>query len=161
MQAAPANSIHQVVYTTKEYPKEGINDGATPFVTNGIVVVQLKINPIDGEAANAITSVALAYRVDFGDIAFVNMEKGSVDAEKGQLWAATIPGSVITQAGHILRWAAIITDAVGNRWRSPSFCAPDNTYELSNLRNRAVADRPPLPRPKPLPPLRRLLKTAS
>ena len=36
---------YKIVYTTKEYPKEGINDGSTPFITNGAIVAQLKINP--------------------------------------------------------------------------------------------------------------------
>ena len=56
-------------------------------------------------------------------------EKGSVSSEEGQLWVATIPGTAISQAGHILRWAAVATDAAGNKWRTPSFCDPDNAYE--------------------------------
>ena len=91
--------------------------------------VTLALNPMDDDPLNAIESVALAYRTDFGTIAFVPMSKGGSDASEGQLWTATIPGSAITQAGHILRWAAVATDAAGNKWRTPSFCDPDNAYE--------------------------------
>lgn len=91
--------------------------------------VTLALNPLDDEPENAITSVSLAYRTDFGSIAFVPMSKGGSDASEGQRWTATIPGAAITQAGHILRWAAVVTDAAGNKWRTPSFCDPDNAYE--------------------------------
>ena len=91
--------------------------------------VVLALNPIDDDAAHCIDSVNLAYRTDFGEIAFVPMTKGGTSAEEGQLWTATIPGTAITQAGHILRWAAVATDAAGNKWRTPSFCDPDNAYE--------------------------------
>ena len=91
--------------------------------------VTLALNPMDGDPTNEIQSVSLAYRTDFGEIAFTNMEKGAVSSEEGQLWVATIPGTAISQAGHILRWAAVATDAAGNKWRTPSFCDPDNAYE--------------------------------
>ena len=91
--------------------------------------VTLALNPMDDDPTNVIQSVSLAYRTDFGEIAFTNMTKGAISAEEGQLWAATIPGTAITQAGHILRWAAVATDAAGNKWRTPSFCDPDNAYE--------------------------------
>ncbi|MCR5413538.1 MAG: CotH kinase family protein [Kiritimatiellae bacterium] len=91
--------------------------------------VTLAINPLDDDPTNAIISVKLAYRTDFGTIAFTNMTKGAVDEFEGQLWTSTIPGSAITQAGHLLRWAALVTDASGNTWRTPSFCDPDNAYE--------------------------------
>ncbi len=91
--------------------------------------VTLALNPIDDEPANAIESASLAYRTDFGAIAFVPMTKGGVSPEEGQLWTATIPGTAIVKAGHILRWAAVVTDAAGNKWRTPSFCDPDNAYE--------------------------------
>ena len=92
-------------------------------------LVTLALNPMDDDPTNEIQSVSLAYRTDFGEIAFANMEKGSVSSEEGQLWVATIPGTAISQAGHILRWAAVATDAAGNKWRTPSFCDPDNAYE--------------------------------
>ncbi len=91
--------------------------------------VTLALNPLDDNPANEIQKVSLAYRTDFGEIAFTNMTKGAVSAEEGQLWTATIPGAAVTQAGHILRWAAVATDASGNKWRTPSFCDPDNAYE--------------------------------
>ena len=91
--------------------------------------VTLALNPMDNNPANEIQKVSLAYRTDFGEIAFTNMTKGAVSAEEGQLWTATIPGAAVTQAGHILRWAAVATDAAGNKWRTPSFCDPDNAYE--------------------------------
>ncbi len=91
--------------------------------------VTLALNPLDDDPLNEIQKVSLAYRTDFDEIAFTNMTKGAVSAEEGQLWTATIPGSAITQAGHILRWAAVATDAAGNKWRTPSFCDPDNAYE--------------------------------
>ena len=91
--------------------------------------VTLALNPMDDNPANEIQKVSLAYRTDFGEIAFTNMTKGAVSAEEGQLWTATIPGAAVTQAGHILRWAAVVTDAAGNKWRTPSFCDPDNAYE--------------------------------
>ena len=91
--------------------------------------VTLALNPMDDDPTNAIQSVSLAYRTDFGEIAFTSMVKGDVSSEEGQLWVATIPGSEISQAGHILRWAAVATDAAGNKWRTPSFCDPDNAYE--------------------------------
>ncbi|MBE6382648.1 MAG: hypothetical protein E7049_06515 [Lentisphaerae bacterium] len=91
--------------------------------------VTLALNPMDDNPANEIQKVSLAYRTDFGEIAFTNMTKGAVSAEEGQLWTATIPGAAVSQAGHILRWAAVATDAAGNKWRTPSFCDPDNAYE--------------------------------
>ena len=91
--------------------------------------VTLALNPMDDNPANEIQKVSLAYRTDFGEIAFTNMTKGAVSAEEGQLWTATIPGAAIVKAGHILRWAAVVTDAAGNKWRTPSFCDPDNAYE--------------------------------
>ena len=91
--------------------------------------VALALNPMDDDPTNAIQSVSLAYRTDFSSIGFVTMEKGECVENEGQLWTATIPGSAITQAGHILRWAAVATDAAGNKWRTPSFCDPDNAYE--------------------------------
>ena len=91
--------------------------------------VTLALNPMDDDPTNVIQSVSLAYRTDFGEIAFTSMIKGALSKEEGQLWTATIPGSAITQAGHILRWAAVATDAAGNKWRTPSFCDPDNAYE--------------------------------
>ena len=91
--------------------------------------VTLALNPMDEDPTNEIRSVSLAYRTDFGEIAFTSMAKGDVSSEEGQLWLATIPGAAISQAGHILRWAAVATDAAGNKWRTPSFCDPDNAYE--------------------------------
>ena len=79
--------------------------------------VTLALNPMDDNPANEIQKVSLAYRTDFGEIAFTNMTKGAVSAEEGQLWTATIPGAAVTQAGHILRWAAVVTDAAGNKWQ--------------------------------------------
>ena len=39
-----APGARQVVYTSEEYP-DYINDGVTPFVSNGVVVVPFKVNP--------------------------------------------------------------------------------------------------------------------
>ncbi len=120
------------LYNYKPADKTVIVNDWKPWATASVGVdypVTLAINPLDDDPTNAIKSVKLAYRTDFGDIAFLSMTTGEVSEVEGQLWTATIPGSAITKAGHLLRWAALITDAAGNDWRSPSFCDPDNAYE--------------------------------
>ncbi len=101
--------------------------------TNGQdYAVSLAVNPLSDLAGDAITSVRLIYRADFGEIVTnaTPMALGSYDSKgAGQLYTATIPASALPAAGHLLRWSAVVEDGEGRVWRTPSFCDPDNAYE--------------------------------
>ena len=101
--------------------------------TNGQdYAVSLAVNPLSSLEGDAIASVRLIYRADFGEIVTnaTPMALGSYDAKgAGQLYTASIPSSALPAAGHLLRWAAVVEDAEGRVWRTPSFCDPDNAYE--------------------------------
>ncbi len=86
--------------------------------------VTYEIHPLGTEEATKIESVTLLYRADFGEIKEAPMK--SVDGVK---WSATIPAADIPAPGHLLRYAARITDGSRNTWRSPSFKNPDDGYE--------------------------------
>ena len=87
--------------------------------------VTYEIHPLSEEPDNAITAVTLLYRADFGEVQEAEMAYN----EATGLWEGTIPAAALPEAGHLLRYAARITDGDGNRWRSPSFCNPDDGYE--------------------------------
>ena len=101
--------------------------------TNGQdYAVSLAVNPLSDLAGDAITSVRLIYRADFGEVVTnaTPMALGSYDSKgAGQLYTATIPASALPAAGHLLRWSAVVEDGEGRVWRTPSFCDPDNAYE--------------------------------
>ena len=92
--------------------------------------VRLAINPFSAAEGDAVVSVKLLYRSDFGKISSVDMTKdGEPDAFAGQYWTAAIPAKDLPAAGHLVRWAAQVTDASGNGWRTPSFRNPEDGYE--------------------------------
>ena len=91
--------------------------------------VTLALNPLSDAASDAITEVLMLYRADFGAISSVPMTKGRVVAGEGQLWTAKIPASALPAAGHLIRWAARVTTAAGNLFRTPSFRNPDDGYQ--------------------------------
>jgi len=120
--AGPLYGIKHSLSDWKAFPQAVIGE-AYP--------VTLAINPLSSDPANAIETVTLRYRLNFGEVATVPMTKGAVDASEGQLWTAEIPGSAIPEGseGALLRWAATIVDGTGATWATPSFCSPDDGYE--------------------------------
>ena len=95
--------------------------------------VTLAINPMSDSEEDDIVSVKLLYRNDYlnpnqlsqvENVMSVSMTKGEFVEGQGQLWTGTIPASDIPAAGMLLRWAAQVTDASGNIWRTPSFRNP-------------------------------------
>lgn len=101
--------------------------------TNGQdYAVSLAVNPLSNLPGDEIVSVHLIYRADFGAEVTnaVPMTLGAYDAKgAGQVYTDTIPSSAFPAAGHLLRWAAVVEDAEGRIWRTPSFCDPDNAYQ--------------------------------
>lgn len=91
--------------------------------------VTLALNPLSDSTNDVVTKVELIYQADFGTIGSVVMTKGNVVAGRGQLWMAKIPASALPAAGHLIRWAAQVTVASGNRFRTPSFRNPDDGYQ--------------------------------
>ncbi|MDO5462307.1 MAG: LamG-like jellyroll fold domain-containing protein [bacterium] len=71
----------------------------------------------NGEVAdeNAITGVELLYVMDFGEMKTLTMTAGADNT-----WTTTIPGEELPEPGHLIRYAARITDGAGYTWRSPS-----------------------------------------
>ncbi len=114
--------------------KHDLSDwGAFAQATNGQdYAVSLAVNPLSDLAGDAITSVRLIYRADFGTEVTnaTPMALGAYDSKgAGQLYVDAIPSSALPAAGHLLRWAAVVEDAEGRVWRTPSFCDPDNAYQ--------------------------------
>ncbi|MDO4527210.1 MAG: LamG-like jellyroll fold domain-containing protein [bacterium] len=96
--------------------------GATPTAPVAAATdlpITFTIYPLsdNGEVAteNAIASVELLYVMDFGEVKSLSMTAGADNT-----WTATIPGDELPEAGHLIRYAARITDGAGNIWRSPS-----------------------------------------
>ena len=98
---------------------------ASPAAPGADYAVAYEIHPLSADAGNAIAAVTLLYRADFGEVQEAEMAYN----EATGLWEGTIPAAALPEAGHLLRYAARITDGDGNRWRSPSFCNPDDGYE--------------------------------
>lgn len=134
-----ANNLDGAVpYGPNAGPLYGVRHGLSDWsafaqATNGQdYAVSLAVNPLSGLAGDAITSVRLIYRADFGEVVTnaTPMALGSYDSKgAGQLYTATIPASALPAAGHLLRWAAVVEDGEGRVWRTPSFCDPGNAYE--------------------------------
>ena len=94
--------------------------------------VSLAVNPLSDLPGDAIVSVRLIYRADFGaEVTNATpMALGAYDAKgAGQLYTDAIPAAALPAAGHLVRWAAVVEDAEGRVWRTPSFRDPDNAYE--------------------------------
>lgn len=105
---------------------KGTGVTAAPLAAPGAdYAVAYEIHPLSADAGNAIKAVTLLYRADFGEIKERAM---SLNATTG-LWEGNIPVADLPAEGHLLRYAARITDGDGNRWRSPSFCNPNDGYE--------------------------------
>ncbi len=114
--------------------KHDLSDwSAFPQATNGQdYAVSLAVNPLSDLPGDAIVSVRLVYRADFGaEVTNATpMALGTYDAKgAGQLYTDAIPAAALPAAGHLVRWAAVVEDAEGRVWRTPSFCDPDNAYE--------------------------------
>ena len=114
--------------------KHDLSDwSAFPQATNGQdYAVSLAVNPLSNLPGDAIVSVRLIYRADFGTEVTnaTPMALGAYDAKgAGQLYTDTIPAAALPAAGHLVRWAAVVEDAEGRVWRTPSFRDPDNAYE--------------------------------
>lgn len=97
----------------------------SPAAPGADYAVAYEIHPLSADDGNAITAVTLLYRADFGVVQEAEMAYN----EATGLWEGTIPAKDLPAEGHLLRYAARITDGDGNRWRSPSFCNPDDGYE--------------------------------
>ena len=129
------NRVGEVAYGPNAGPLYGISHGTSdwkpcpPAKPGQNYPVTMAVNPMSDASRDAISAVTLIYRADFGNTASVAMTKGAVDADEGQLWTAEIPASALPAAGHLVRWAAQVTDASGNIWRTPSFRDADNGYE--------------------------------
>ena len=114
--------------------KHSLSDwSAFPQATNGQdYAVSLAVNPLSDLPGDAIVSVRLIYRADFGaEVTNATpMALGSYDAKgAGQVYTDAIPAAALPAAGHLIRWAAVVEDAEGRVWRTPSFCDPDNAYQ--------------------------------
>ena len=124
-----------VPYGPNAGPLYGLKHGASdwkpfPLAQPGEpYAVTLAVNPLSDHPDNAIAAVTLRYRLDFGAVGEVAMEKGAVDENEGQLWTATIPVLADAKPGSLLRWAATVTDGSGAAWTTPSFCNPDDGYQ--------------------------------
>ncbi len=106
---------------------------AFPVATPGEdYAVALSVNPVSDLPGDAIASVRLIYRADFGAVVTNGavMAKGAYNKKgEGQVWNGSIPAAALPEPGHLLRWAAVVEDAAGRIWRTPSFNDPDNAYE--------------------------------
>ena len=113
--------------------------------TNGQdYAVSLAVNPLSDLQGDAIVSVRLIYRADFGaEVTNATpMALGTNDKKgAGQLYTDTIPAAALPAAGHLLRWAAVVEDAEGRVWRTPSFCDPDNAYQYYGTIVEPTADQ--------------------
>lgn len=113
--------------------------------TNGQdYAVSFAVNPVSAMEGDQIVSVKLIYRADFGDEVTnaVAMAAGAYDKKgAGQTYADTISAAAVPAAGHLLRWAAVIEDAQGRTWRSPSFCDPDGSYQYYGTIVAPTADQ--------------------
>ena len=83
--------------------------------------ISLAVNPLTAAAGDAISSVTLLYRCGTGPTNTLAMAQGAYGSPTGQLWTASIPAAALPAAGQPVRWAAVVTDAAGNTWRTPSF----------------------------------------
>ena len=135
---AANNLADAVAYGPNAGPLYGVKHDLSDWsafaqATNGQdYAVSLAVNPLSDLAGDAITSVRLIYRSDFGEVVTnaVPMALGAYDAKgAGQIYVDAIPSAALPAAGHLLRWAAVVEDAEGRVWRTPSFCDPDNAYE--------------------------------
>ena len=149
---AANNRTDEIPYGPNAGPLYGIKHGLSdwkPFPMAKVgenYPVTMAINPLSAAEGDEIVSVKLLYRLDYahGDkqvsekINSVEaMTKGEMTAEEGQLWTAEIPcklasgdneGIFTFKAGHLLSWAAQVTDKTGNTWRTPSFRNLDDGY---------------------------------
>ena len=126
--------------------KHDLSDwSAFPQATNGQdYAVSLAVNPLSNLPGDAIVSVRLIYRADFGaEVTNATpMALGAYDAKgAGQLYTDAIPASALPAAGHLVRWAAVVEDAEGRTWRTPSFCDPDNAYQYYGTIVEPTADQ--------------------
>ena len=111
-----------------------------PAQTNADYAITLAVNPVmnpDGtfkpRAKDVITRIRLVYRTDLDDATLatneVEMASVSTDANWGNRYTTVIPKEALPEAGHLIQWKTILTDAAGNEWTSPSFNNPDDGYE--------------------------------
>ena len=95
--------------------------------------VTLAVNPLSDREEDAISGVTLVYRSmvngAYGATNGVAMVKGDYVDGQGQLWTAQIPAAAVPAAGNLLQWSVLISEASGNRWRSPSFRDVSDSYE--------------------------------
>ena len=91
--------------------------------------VSLAVNPVTSAAEDEIVSVTLLYRCDNGPTNTLALAKGASNATAGQFWTNSIPAADLPNPGKLVRWAAQITDAAGNTWRTPSFRDPNLAYQ--------------------------------
>ena len=146
------NRTDEIPYGPNAGPLYGIKHGLSdwkPFPMAKVgenYPVTMAINPLSAAEGDEIVSVKLLYRLDYahGDKQVTEkinsveaMTKGEMTAEEGQLWTAEIPcklasgdneGIYTFKAGHLLSWAAQVTDKAGNTWRTPSFRNLDDGY---------------------------------
>lgn len=81
-----------------------------------------------------IEAITLVYRTDLDDSTVksnrVELSTCEPDAgDWGNTYTATIPADDFPDAGHLIQWKFVATDACGNEWTSPSFNNPDDGYE--------------------------------
>lgn len=123
-QISPLYAVKDAVDPWQKFPKATIGED---------YAITVPVNPIlGGNDNNEIASVQLIYRLDFGAEVVVEtpMTKSETkDSKNGYTYTGTIPGSQITTAGQLVRWAVRITDVGGNVWRAPSFNNGDDGYE--------------------------------
>ena len=160
------NRTGEIPYGPNAGPLYGIKHGLSdwkpfPQAKEGVPYpVTMAINPFSLAEGDEIVSVKLVYRIGYAradlyeagneKYASVEMTKGELDAEQGQLWTAEIPfkqesgdneGILTFKAGRLLRWAAQVTDKSGNMWRTPSFRNPDDGYEWYGTIVEPTADQ--------------------
>lgn len=84
-------------------------------------VVTYEIHPLSSEEMNQITTVRMRYQANFDEIKTVEMvEILNEDGTTTYKWQGVIPSADLPGAGHLIRHAALITDANGSSWASPS-----------------------------------------
>ncbi|MBR5587759.1 MAG: CotH kinase family protein [Kiritimatiellae bacterium] len=105
--------------------------------------VVLDVHPIAADAQNAITTVELMYRADFGETKYVPMtytkevflrtvEEEDENGETIEVdrmfdgYVGVIPAADIPANGKLIQFGARITDGAGRQWISPSRNNPDD-----------------------------------
>ena len=96
--------------------------------------VTLPLLPADMSAADEdqIAKAKLIYRIGFGPVqtnATAMTKSAAKDKMNGWTYTGTIPGTALTKAGELVRFAVAITDNAGRTFRAPSFQNLDDGYE--------------------------------